>query len=112
MYGTEARPMTANPNIPTMCKCYNSFQICLIIRSIRGFINQMLNFASKNPSVSMNCTGVVSKGIASNIQTCFNDINSMNSTKLNPKISNDLSIIIDKFPYNHEVYHLLEIMVS
>lgn len=59
----------------------------------------------------MNCAGERS-GIARNIRNTFVSIESMESTKLNTKVSNDLSIIADAFPYNYEVYDLLEIMVS
>lgn len=36
----------------------------------------------------------------------------LNSTKLNPKVTEDMLLIAEKFPYSVEVFYLLEIMVS
>lgn len=53
-----------------------------------------------------------------NITTSFNmsniidHIESMNSTKLNPKVLEDMSLIADHFQYNVEVNKLLQYIVS
>lgn len=77
---------------------------------MRNSIKNPINKKS-TPSAFTNCTGYRNWVLSTAMQDITNEITSMNSTKLNPKVSKDISIIADEFPYDLKVLQLLKLMV-
>lgn len=49
---------------------------------------------------------------SSNIQTQIDHLKSMSSTKFNPKLLDDVSVIAHHFKYDNQVYKLFKYVVS